>query len=93
MNISNDNSIRYVINNKIRESLGVTDDICENQDLTSVGLDSIKIISLISTLEDEFDILFDDDELLMYNFSTIKIITDRVNNKMEKSDEESQVIV
>jgi acyl carrier protein len=54
-----------------------------DENLFHLGLDSIKCISLIAEMEEEFDIVFDDGELLFEYFSTIRVISDRIKKKLE----------
>ncbi|BFH10919.1 acyl carrier protein [Paenibacillus melissococcoides] len=75
--------IEGIVLSKVKEVLETEDDIEINQNLGSLGLDSIRSIGLIADIECEFDITFDDDELLMHNFSTIEKIVQRVHHKLE----------
>lgn len=50
-------------------------------DLRLLGLDSLKIISLIVDIETEFDIQFMDDELIVDNFSTVDLIASQIERK------------
>lgn len=54
----------------------------KEQDLTMVGLDSLNSVALILELEEEFNIEFDDEELLFENFSTINKIHLQVKRKL-----------
>ncbi|MBH0357132.1 acyl carrier protein [Bacillus toyonensis] len=77
-------SIRDVqkdIQAKVLEILEVKE-LSQEEDLTMVGLDSIKSIELIVELEAEFNIVFEDNELLLDNFKTINLITELVSQKV-----------
>ncbi|EML6324632.1 acyl carrier protein [Bacillus cereus] len=70
------------VENILKEILEVEQDIDLNEDLSSIGLDSLVSVSLIVELEEKFGITFDDDELIFENFSNIKKIIDIVESKM-----------
>ncbi|PYE47271.1 acyl carrier protein [Paenibacillus barcinonensis] len=53
-----------------------------HQNLILVGLDSMKTINLVVELEEEFDIVIDDNDLLFENFSTISRIVDLISQKV-----------
>lgn len=67
---------------KVQEVLETTQNIGLDQDLTQIGLDSMKAIVLIVRLEETFNIEFDDEELLMEYYSSINKIADRVALKI-----------
>ena len=67
---------------KIQEILETTKDISPQDDLSALGLNSIKSVALIVELEEAFDITFDDEELLFENFSDINRIAERVQGKL-----------
>jgi len=60
---------------KIRE-------ISQDETLNRIGVDSVNFIEIVISLEDEFGIAFEDDELLLQNLNTInklqKIISDKL---------------
>lgn len=51
--------------------------------LIEFGLDSIGVIDIIVSLEEEFGFEFDVNELVLDNFSTINNIIDLVINKLQ----------
>lgn len=53
-----------------------------NDDLSSLGLDSMKSVELVIELEEVFNIIFEDEELITDNFSSIKKIVDRIQVKL-----------
>ena len=51
-------------------------------DLSKFGLDSMRSVSLIVELENAFQVMFDDSELVFDNFSTINKIVALVQKKL-----------
>lgn len=45
------------------------------------GFDSIKIVEMIATIESEFDICFDDEDLEIENLDSINKLIDIIENK------------
>jgi len=74
--------IEVTINKKVRELLNITEDIGPEDNLNQWGMDSIKVIQLIVELEEMFDIIYEDNELLFENFSNVQQITDRILTKV-----------
>ncbi|MNT58384.1 acyl carrier protein [compost metagenome] len=84
MNLVTRYSIEEIVNiitNKVKELLQQKQ-IAIDEDLSYVGLDSIKSITLIVDLEESFSIVFEDDDLVFENFSSVKKISDRVITKL-----------
>lgn len=65
----------------IKDTLDTKKEIGIEEDLITVGLDSLNTVSLILELEDRFDIAFDDNELLTENFSSIEKIATNILEK------------
>lgn len=65
----------------IKDTLDTNKEIGIEEDLITVGLDSLNTVSLILELEDRFDIAFDDNELLTENFSSIEKIATNILEK------------
>ncbi|MEX3616929.1 acyl carrier protein [Paenibacillus glucanolyticus] len=63
----------------IQESMDI---IINSEDLTELGMNSIKAIELIVKFEIVFGIEFEDEELLVENFTNIEKIHDRVTRKL-----------
>ncbi len=66
----------------IVEEILETKGIAPNQDLVSVGLDSIKAINLVVRLEEQFNIMFEEDLLKIQHFSSIDKINLRIFKKL-----------
>lgn len=63
--------------------ISIVSDILDLNDIdTKLELDSITAINLVVRLEEHFDIIFLDEELLIDNFSSIKLIEELVINKI-----------
>lgn len=57
------------------------ENISTDSELEGLGLDSIKFIGIVVALEEEFKFEFDDKELFIEEFPTIKSIIDYVETK------------
>lgn len=66
----------------IEKLIGKKIDNINDADLIALGLDSMRSINLVVELEVSFNILFDDDELLLSNFSSIDKIYSKVTQKL-----------
>ncbi|NLA83679.1 MAG: acyl carrier protein [Clostridiales bacterium] len=64
----------------IQENQGAYD-ISPDSELTAIGIDSTKFINMVVALENEFGFEFDDENLLVSKFPTIKSIIDYVESK------------
>lgn len=66
----------------IRESLELDDDVVEHlgyeQELFDIGLDSIKAIEMIVIIEDTFNIVVEDEDLLLDNMKSISKICELI---------------
>ena len=60
-----------------------TNNISIYSDFASIGVESITFIKIIVALELEFDFEFDDEMLLITNFSTLKSMVDYVESKIK----------
>jgi len=64
----------------------VNDDIkVENNTLLlELGLDSLTLVELISSIEDEFDIIFEDEEILsIYEWETLEDMLNFIESKVK----------
>ena len=55
------------------------DNIKDEEDLCEFGLNSISSVDLVVTLEEMYDIMYDDDDLLLDNLNTINKIMETTN--------------
>ena len=60
-------------------------DIDDNVDLSELGMTSISMISLVIQIEEELGIEFNDDDLVLDNFDTIKKIVANVEKVRMRS--------
>lgn len=75
--------------NEIKELIA---DILESQEEISedarlvedLGIDSVLILQLIANIEMQFNITFDDEDLLVDKFSTVSSLADYITELMEK---------
>ncbi|MBD2847472.1 acyl carrier protein [Paenibacillus sp. IB182496] len=82
MNMQKDNVIERVtesVTHVLEREQGQVDCLL---DLSTIGMDSMRSVALIVELEEAFDIVFDDEELMFENFSTIDKIAGRVLTKL-----------
>jgi len=54
--------------------------------LFHLGLDSICLLELIVELEEKFNIVFEDDELVVENFQTLSALVSYIKGKKKDSD-------
>lgn len=74
--------VKNIISNQLDLNLSV-EEIDENASLFEDGLniDSLATVELISLIEDDFKIEFDDDDLNPENFENVKSITNLIKKK------------
>lgn len=73
-----ENTISNILNiepEKIRE-------ISRDETLNRIGVDSVNFIEVVISLEDEFNVEFEDDELLLQNLNTINKLTNIIKQKL-----------
>ena len=59
-------------------------DIGHDESLTlAYGVDSVRLFDMVVSMEDDFGISFEDDELTLENFDTLDRIDRRVREKLE----------
>ncbi|MNG11496.1 acyl carrier protein [compost metagenome] len=76
-------AIKGTIMNTLEKILGICDsDVANEVDLGQLGLDSLKTVNLIVELEMAFNIVFENDELLFENFSSIQKIVNQIEGKL-----------
>lgn len=75
-------NIHHSVISIIKEILEFNKEIDLDESLGKIGLDSLNSVSLIVMLEDRFDIMFNDSELVFENFLTVNKIIETVQNKV-----------
>ena len=74
--------IREVIDEKLGDELYKNfQEITDEENLFSIGLDSLNIVRLIIGIENEFDIIFEDEEIASSNWKNINLIEKMIRNK------------
>lgn len=65
-----------IIKEIVKETLklNVNKEINDNDDLINLGLDSLKAIEIVVSIEEKFQIEIDDEDLLVDNFASINCI-------------------
>lgn len=58
-------------------------EISRDETLNRIGVDSVNFIEIVISLEDEFGIAFEDDELLLQNLNTINKLHNIISDKLE----------
>lgn len=71
--------IRTIVAKSVKLSKAINE-IQDSDDLYSVGLTSLTTVNLMLSLEDEFDIEFDDNRLSRQTFESIAALNDAVEN-------------
>ena len=88
MNKTNAIEVNKKIREMIKEKLNITADADEITDEFSFGVangfDSTSLLEFILEIEDTFDIVIPDDDLIPDNFSSISKITDYIVSLMEE---------
>ncbi|MUG45286.1 acyl carrier protein [Paenibacillus woosongensis] len=58
--------------------------------MDDLGLDSIKILELVVYLEEEFNVEFSDEELVVDNLRTIEVVSNTIKSLLERGDNVSR---
>ena len=77
--------VRYQTQNVVLEMLPDvgSEDLSDESDIFSLGLDSINAMTLVFNLQDTFDIKFETEEISFENFRTVADIVELINKKKE----------
>ena len=77
--------VRYKTQNVVLEMLPDvgSEDLSDESDIFSLGLDSINAMTLVFSLQDAFDVKFETDEISFENFRTVADIVKLINKKKE----------
>lgn len=76
-----EHEILLKIETQVKELLEFKGDIAPDAELKEIGMASMKTMELLVVIENVFDVTFDDDEILLENFSTLTKVTRMVLNK------------
>ncbi|MDH3688933.1 MAG: acyl carrier protein [Gammaproteobacteria bacterium] len=79
--------IQAIFSEQLRESSIDTPEIAVDTPLLGkgVGLDSIEALALVTRIEEEFGIFFDDEELTVELFRTIGTLAEQVRRKLAET--------
>ncbi len=69
-------TIKEYLKSKMEEQYEIADDVI----LTNIGITSAEFVLLLVFVEDEFDITFEDEDLLMPTDITVGELVDRIVN-------------
>lgn len=58
-------------------------ELSPDETLNRIGVDSVNFIEIVISLEEEFNIAFEDDELLLQNLNTINKLKNVISNKLK----------
>lgn len=78
------NSVLEKVKSIVSEIIGISgvDEIGSDDDLLTLGLNSISFIKIVVTIENSFNITFDDEDLLFHNFNTLNKLTSYIQKKV-----------
>lgn len=76
------NSIKNIVENVLGKS-----NIKHDQNLKEFGMDSTQFVRIIVSVELEYDIEFEDEDLLMSDLNTIKAFENRTKALIDKKGE------
>ncbi len=74
--------IAEYVRQQIKEQLELTEEPGPEEELASYGMDSFASMSLVVAFETNFNIVFEDEELLFENFTTVQAMVDRIYGKL-----------
>lgn len=73
-----ENKIREIVGMVLELSADDTDALQEDTDLLELGLDSMTCVEVVVNLEEEFGITVEEEDLLVENMATIRLLCDLV---------------
>lgn len=77
----NYNQIFEIIKEKVIETLDSDNtEVNEESNISQLGVSSIAYVKLLIFIEEEFDIMFDDDDLLMSDDITVKELAKKIES-------------
>lgn len=79
--IMNYNQIFEIIKEKVIETLDSDNtEVNEESNISQLGVSSIAYVKLLIFIEEEFDIMFDDDDLLISDDITVKELAKKIES-------------
>ncbi len=76
--------IKNIISTVLKVDKEKIDEISQDETLNRVGVDSVNFIEIVVSLEEEFNIAFEDDELLLQNLNTINKLQTIIAGKLDR---------
>lgn len=75
--------IRDIINNDLSEDIFKDAyEIIKDENLFNLGLDSLNIVKFMIAIEDEYNIVFEDEEIMSESWKNIASIEQLIKNKI-----------
>ncbi|EMS70587.1 acyl carrier protein [Ruminiclostridium cellobioparum] len=74
--------IENIILNVLKIQPEIIKELSPDETLNRIGVDSVNFIEIVISLEEEFNIAFEDDELLLQNLNTVNKLKSVISNKL-----------
>ncbi|ANY70211.1 hypothetical protein BBD42_29670 [Paenibacillus sp. BIHB 4019] len=71
------------VQSQIKEQLQLEEDVAPDDELASYGMDSFASMTLVVAFETNYNIVFEDEELLFENFATLQHMVDSICGKLQ----------
>ncbi|MCI9142905.1 MAG: acyl carrier protein [Lachnospiraceae bacterium] len=81
-------NVQAIIKKIIREKFLISIDIKDDDNLTEIGIDSMKVIKLVIDLEEQFGFEFEDEKLTYDTLHSINSIAAYVYERLKKKGDE-----
>lgn len=79
-----ENRIKEIVVEILKLEEGQASILEKDNDLLQLGLDSLTSVEIVVNLENEFDIIIDDEDLLVENMGTIQLLMNLVSKYLEE---------
>jgi len=80
-----ENRIKNVLKQKVKFRIDINE-IKPDDNLLLLGMDSLSTLKLVVDIENEFKILFGDDDFIIDNFKTINKLKEIIEKKLDKKE-------
>lgn len=80
MNVNEQDIVQFVIDRvaDLTSKPELAEELNGDAPLEDAGVDSVLLVNLMMQLEQQYDIFYEDDELLQENFATARLISQRI---------------
>lgn len=80
MNVNEQDIVQFVIDRvaDLTSRPELTEELNGDAPLEDAGVDSVLLVNLMMQIEQQYDIFYEDDELLQENFATARLISQRI---------------